>query len=84
MFCRRQKESLLNTSTGKLNSRLAGDVQGLTSKYQEWLMLEEYRKKEDGREEKGKKGREKERVRECSARERFANFLGEEKLDYEI
>lgn len=47
-------------------------------------MLEGYRKKEDGREEKEKKSREKERARECSVRGRFANFLGKEKLDYEI
>lgn len=82
MFRRRQKGGLSNTSIGKLNSRLAGDVQGLTSKYEDWLMLEGYRKKEDGREEKGKKERESERM--LSTRGRFANFLGEEKLDYEI
>lgn len=35
MFGRCQKGGLSNTSTGKLNSRLAGDVQGLTSKYEE-------------------------------------------------
>lgn len=40
--------------------------------------------KDTERKKTGKKSREKERGRECSARGRFANFLGEEKLDYEI
>lgn len=51
IFCRRQKGGLSNTSTGKLNSRLVGDVQGLTSKYEELVDAEGYRKKEDGKEE---------------------------------
>lgn len=67
MFRRRQKGDLSNTSTGKLNSR-AGDVQGLTSKYEEWLTLERRRKKEDGREEKGKDG-EKESEKTLQERE---------------
>lgn len=42
------------------------------------MTFEEYGKKEDGREEKGKIERKR------PERGRFANFLGEEKLDYEI
>jgi len=44
-------------------------------------MLEEYGKKDDEREERGKRGKIE---RKRFERGRFANFLGKEKLDYEI
>lgn len=48
------------------------------------MVDEGYEKKEDAEEKKKGREKESERTLQETKRGRFANFLGEEKLDYEI